>query len=235
MTMQHQIHPHDERLAALAGRDPEVESDAELRAHVSSCDACRAAVDELSVLRSALSELPDLVPSRRLQLLPPVAEPRAAGGRGWLRRLSAPIMAAGLGLLLVGAVGTSGMLTFNAASGAGGAFAPAQFSDGHDAQERAGGALPSASQRSALPGYLSQRSPSSQPSVTVGDNGAPGTAAPPTSGNSSSKATATPGDSRVAPLAPATTQPSAPWLALLLAGVALVVTGGAMRFAIPQG
>jgi hypothetical protein len=112
MTMQHQIHPDDERLAALAGNDPDVASDAALRAHVSGCDRCRATVDELGALRSVLAELPDLRPSRRLQLLPPVAEPRASGARGgWLRRLAAPVMAAGFGLVLVGAVGTSGLLT----------------------------------------------------------------------------------------------------------------------------
>lgn len=109
MTMQHQIHPDDERLAALAGDDPDVAADTELRSHVSACTQCRDLVDELATLRSALAELPDLVPSRRLQLLPPVAEPRAARG-GWMRRLAAPVMAGGFGLVLVGAIGTSGAL-----------------------------------------------------------------------------------------------------------------------------
>ena len=117
MTMQHQIHPDDERLAALAGADPDVAADAELRRHVSACTQCRDLVDELATLRSALAELPDLVPSRRLQLLPPVAEPRAARG-GWMRRLAAPIMAGGFGLVLVGAIGTSG--AFNGGQAAGG-------------------------------------------------------------------------------------------------------------------
>ena len=85
MTMQHRIHPDDERLAALAGGDPEVASDAALRAHVDSCDRCTDVVRELGSLRTALAELPDLVPSRPLQLLPPVAEPRAA----FPRRLAA--------------------------------------------------------------------------------------------------------------------------------------------------
>lgn len=117
MTMQHQIHPDDERLAALAGADPDVAGDTELRAHVSACTQCRDLVDELATLRSALAELPDLVPSRRLQLLPPVAEPRAARG-GWMRRLAAPVMAGGFGLVLVGAIGTSGALNFQAQGGA---------------------------------------------------------------------------------------------------------------------
>jgi hypothetical protein len=121
MTMPHKIHPHDERLAALAGADPDVASDTELRAHVSACTRCTGVVDELTTLRSALAELPDLVPSRRLQLIPPVAEPRAARG-GWMRRLAAPVMAAGFGLVLVGAVGTSGVLNSFSASNAGQMF-----------------------------------------------------------------------------------------------------------------
>ncbi len=108
MTMQHQIHPDDERLAALAGGDPEVVSDAALRAHVDSCDQCAETVRELGSLRAALAELPDLVPSRPLQLLPPVAEPRATARAGWLRRLAGPAMAAGLVLVVVGAIGSSG-------------------------------------------------------------------------------------------------------------------------------
>ena len=116
MTMQHQIHPDDERLAALAGGDPDAAADAELSAHVDSCSRCSDFVDELATLRSALAELPDLVPSRRLQLIPPVAEPRAAASGGFLRRLAAPVMAAGFGLVLVGAVGTSGILNWAAGS-----------------------------------------------------------------------------------------------------------------------
>lgn len=116
MTMQHQIHPDDERLAALAGGDPDVAADTELNAHVSGCSRCTAYVEELTMLRSALAELPDLVPSRRLQLIPPVAEPRAAASGAFLRRLAAPVMAAGFGLVLVGAVGTSGLLTGIASS-----------------------------------------------------------------------------------------------------------------------
>jgi hypothetical protein len=232
MTMQHQIHPDDERLAALAGGDPELESDTELRAHVSSCDMCRATVHEISMLRSAMAELPDLVPSRPLQLLPPVAEPRAAGAGGWLRRLSAPIMAAGLGLVLVGVVGTSGMLDFSPTGGQA-AYAPAQSYGGEDAQEGAGGGLPSASQRVPEPGYGLGLNSNPQPSVTIRDGAAPGTPASPTARDGSSKATATPSDSSAAPQA-AATQSGAPWLALLLAGVALAVTGGALRFGVPR-
>ena len=56
--MQHQIHPDDERLAALAGGDPDAAADAELSAHVDSCSRCSDFVDELATLRSALAELP---------------------------------------------------------------------------------------------------------------------------------------------------------------------------------
>jgi hypothetical protein len=119
MTMQHPIHPDDERLAALAGDDPEVAADAALRAHVDSCDRCGPMVLDLASLRTALGELPDLVPSRPLQLLPPVAEPKAAAGGGWLRRLAGPAMAAGLVLVVVGAIGTSGFNPLGLASSAG--------------------------------------------------------------------------------------------------------------------
>ncbi|HET6379608.1 MAG TPA: hypothetical protein VFH63_01040 [candidate division Zixibacteria bacterium] len=122
MTMQHDVHPHDERLAALAGNDPDVAGDAVLRAHVDSCDRCGPMVADLARLQAALAELPDLVPSRPIQLLPPVPEPVRTGapGGGRLRRLWAPVMAVGAGLALVGAVGLSGFVdqgTFFAASG----------------------------------------------------------------------------------------------------------------------
>ena len=56
MTMQHPTHPDDERLAALAGGDPEVTADGALRAHVDSCERCAEAVRELGSLRAALAE-----------------------------------------------------------------------------------------------------------------------------------------------------------------------------------
>src|SRR6266508_2515415 len=113
MTMQHDTHPHDERLAALAGTDAEATEDRALRDHVASCDRCRAVVDDLRLLRSALAELPDLRPSRPLQLLPPASAPAAPRGSalGFLRRLTAPAMAAGAALILVGVVGSTGILS----------------------------------------------------------------------------------------------------------------------------
>ncbi|MEF2162598.1 hypothetical protein, partial [Pseudomonas aeruginosa] len=117
MTMQHPNHPDDERLAALAGGgDPEVTLDAALRAHVDTCDQCAGLVRELGSLRTAMAELPDLVPPRPLQLLPPVAEPKAAPRTGWLRRLAGPAMAAGFVLVVAGAIGSSGIVAGMGAS-----------------------------------------------------------------------------------------------------------------------
>jgi len=112
MTMHNALHPDDERLAAYAGGDADAVTDRQLVAHLSTCDRCQPMVDELSMLRGALAVLPDLPPSRPLRLIPPVPAPAAprVGPLEWLRRLAAPAMAAGAGLVLVGAVGASGFL-----------------------------------------------------------------------------------------------------------------------------
>lgn len=112
MTMHRTTHPDDERLAAYASADREALADRELTAHVSSCDRCRPMVDELAILRDALALLPDIAPSRPLRLIPPMAEPAQhdRGALAWLRRLAAPAMAVGVGLVLVGAVGVSGLV-----------------------------------------------------------------------------------------------------------------------------
>lgn len=113
MTMHNALHPDDERLAAYASADREAVSDRELAAHVASCERCRPIVEELTLLRDALALLPDVAPSRPLRLIPPVADREAprVGALDWLRRLAAPAMAAGAGLVLVGAVGASGLVT----------------------------------------------------------------------------------------------------------------------------
>jgi hypothetical protein len=104
-------HPDPERLSALASDDPDALSDGELTAHVADCAACDGQVRDLRVLRTALAELPDLVPSRPLRLLPPVPEPtETAGWRIGLRRAFAPLAVAGMVLLLVGGVGATGAL-----------------------------------------------------------------------------------------------------------------------------
>jgi len=111
MTMHTATHPDDDRLAAYAGADREAVSDRELAAHIDGCGRCRPIVDELAILRDALADLPDVAPSRPLRLIPPVPEPvaRPSGALEWVRRLAAPAMAAGAGLVLVGAVGISGL------------------------------------------------------------------------------------------------------------------------------
>ena len=106
MTMHDQIHPDDERLAALAGSDPEAAGDAALSAHVDGCAECSNVVRELHLLQAALGELPDLLPSRPLQLIPAVPDARPTGR--WLRRIFAPVLVTGSGLVLVGAIGLLG-------------------------------------------------------------------------------------------------------------------------------
>lgn len=111
-------HPGDELLSALASRDADAITDVTLTTHVAVCARCTALVDELSALGLALSELPDLVPSRPLQLLPPV-EPVHAADRfgGWARRFFAPVLAAGVALAMVGTIGTVAPVLDGAASG----------------------------------------------------------------------------------------------------------------------
>ena len=113
MTMHDALHPDDERLAAYANADGEAVSDRELVAHLSRCERCRPIIDDLTLLRDALALLPDLAPSRPLRLIPPAPELAAprSGALEWLRRLAAPAMAAGAGMVLVGAVGASGLVT----------------------------------------------------------------------------------------------------------------------------
>ncbi len=110
--MQNEFHPNDERLAAYAAGDADALADLAILAHLNVCERCRPIVDDLMLLRGALAVLPDLAPSRPLRLIPPVPEAtaRRAGRLEWLRRLAAPAMAAGAGLVLVGAVGASGVL-----------------------------------------------------------------------------------------------------------------------------
>jgi hypothetical protein len=160
MTMQHPIHPDDERLAALASSDPDATADAGLVEHVEGCARCGAVVADVRLLRSALAELPDLPPSRPLQLVPPVsAAPEPNGGAfGWLRRLAAPAMAAGAGLALVGAIGFGGAaLSGMAASGA---AAPEMNSADR------GGQAPESD--STAPAYVED--PTGQPAPTAAEN-----------------------------------------------------------------
>jgi hypothetical protein len=107
MTMNLHQHPDDERLAALAGGEPEAAGDDELRGHVAGCSRCDDLVGELATMRVTLAELPDLIPERPLELRLP--EPRV----GLVERLAAfsqrafaPAMGVAGALLLVGVIGT---------------------------------------------------------------------------------------------------------------------------------
>jgi anti-sigma factor RsiW len=123
MTMDRsEQHPDDERLAALVDTRPLDEADASVRAHVATCAQCASVVDELSALRAALAELPDVVPPRPMRLLPPVEQRR----RGWLaiaaRRLFAPALVGGLALGVVGGAGS--LATLGSMMGASAGAAP---------------------------------------------------------------------------------------------------------------
>ena len=224
MEMQHQIHPDDERLAALAGGDPEVVADAQLRAHVSGCSRCSDLVKELTTMRSARAELPDLVPSRRLQLIPPVAEPRTAASSGWLRRLAAPIMAAGFGLVLVGAVGTSGLLNMSLGSASASAAEAITQDFGSSMSVEAGGE-PGSEANSSEPRSLSgdmtseeprERSSAEAPKATDEDDSAEVTGGSRDSGAGSGLFS--------------TSDPRLPWLVVIGFGVGLLLAGVYLRF-----
>jgi hypothetical protein len=110
MTMPPAAHPEPERLAALAGDDADARADSALLDHVASCADCDRQLRDMASLRAALADLPDLAPSRPLQLVPPVAAPAPTGWRVAVRRAFAPVAVAGLVLVLVGGVGATGAL-----------------------------------------------------------------------------------------------------------------------------
>jgi hypothetical protein len=106
--MLNQHHPDDERLSGLASHDDDATADVALTSHVASCARCADLVSELGALRVSLADLPDLRPSRPLQLLPPAADaPIASGAGGWIRRIFAPALTAGAAIAMVGLVGTA--------------------------------------------------------------------------------------------------------------------------------
>jgi hypothetical protein len=221
MTMHELNHPDDERLSALSGADPEALADASLRAHVDGCPTCARTVHELARLTAALGELPDLVPSRPLQLLPPVPEPRPAVG--WVRRAFAPALAVGVVMVVVGAIGL----------GSGAASSPALTSAGNlrDLAASAGQPVPAA----ASPGEnFGAASGSRAPSV-VGPESATATQAP---SSSASPAISTPASERAAasrqPAAVSTTGGLAAGegtsLIVLLGGLLLIGAALTLRF-----
>ena len=224
MTMQNLPHPNDERLAAYAGADPDALADASLAAHLTSCDRCRPLVDELSFLRGFLAELPDLAPSRPLRLIPPVPAPAVSGSGSWLRRLTAPAMAAGAGLVLVGAIGVGAP---GAISGLFGQAASGMFQNVGDNLSGA-----AASVREGQP--AGQDSPSLHPDDTDG-SAEYERSTPPRTVTSSPPATpkASVDDSgRTNEELNAESSPEQPWLTLLIAGAVIFVSATALRFSI---
>lgn len=216
-------HPDDERLAAYAGGDADALNDRELVAHLSSCDRCRPLVDDLAMLLSALAALPDLAPSRPLRLIPPVLAPATprAGAIGWLRRLAAPAMAAGAGLVLIGAIGVGssgvvGDIFGQAASGPG----PMELSASDQQHVPAAGSPPA----SAVPGYVtgSGEYPESGQPRGLSSSAVPSPSPSSDDAGRTEDVTSTP-------------SPEQPWLTLLIAGVALLGISTALRFSLSPG
>lgn len=175
MTMLHPVHPDDERLAALAGDDPEATGDGRLAEHLAGCARCSGLVDEIRALRAVLADLPDLRPSRPIQLLPPIPAPGTTDGGafGWLRRLAAPAMVAGAGLALVGAVGFGGTLLGGMASSAG--AAPETLDGRGDAQFESTSQAPATAEDPAAPSDELQRHGGEDGALVAIDLNRPGT------------------------------------------------------------
>jgi hypothetical protein len=163
-------HPDDERLSALASRDPDTAADAVLTEHVASCLRCTDTVAELGALRASLAELPDLQPHRPLRLLPPVDEPapsRVDAVGGWARRFFAPMLTAGAALALVGLVGTTVPLLGGAQSGAAPAAAEGAQTDTATGRD---GAYPAAgAEASEVPGTLDNGSEAAPSAEATGE------------------------------------------------------------------
>lgn len=214
-------HPDDERLTALAWREPDATADEGLTSHVTGCPRCTATVDDLGGLRAALADLPDVAPQRPLRLLPPVeanGSPATDRLGGWARRFFAPVMASGAALALVGAIGTVGpqaqmgsapaegdqVTTFE---GAGGADAGAEAEEDGAAQ---GGEAPAAA--------------ASEPG---GDAVVEGFA--PYQGDSAERDSATDELTSAAP-PDAFAAERSPWPMVLFVGVALMVAAALLRW-----
>ena len=228
MTMKPNHHPDEERLAAFAGGEPDVE----LRLHARGCARCSAIVDELAMLRSALAELPDLAPSRPLQLIPEVAEPQPSAVErlaGWTRRAFMPLLAAGFGLAIVGSVGTAGSMFTMGSAGAAPALAPASRDlSTSSTPAEAGAAAASASANTdgatAAPGSSKAASPAPGFVAQSTSGGATATASPADGSESAASASASPAAERVNAFeqSPPST-PRSLWPMVLFAGLALIV------------
>jgi anti-sigma factor RsiW len=224
MTMQNPPHPDDERLAAYAGGDADALADSSLVAHLSACDRCGPIVDELSLLRGALAELPDLTPSRPLRLIPPVPEPAmpATGPRGWLRRLTAPAMAAGAGLVLVGAVGFGASAAVNLLPKAASVGVPAEAG----ASDREFGPVPGAASASTAPADTTGGAAFGSSSAPRSLSSTQPPSQPPSALPSADNA------GRTEQLTGNGSPPDQPWLTLLIAGVTLFGVSTVLRFSL---
>jgi hypothetical protein len=223
MTMPNSPHPDDERLAAYADADSDVVNDRDLREHLAGCARCFDLVADLTSLRSALAELPDIAPSRPLRLLPPapVVTP-SRGGLPWLRRLVAPTIVAGIGLALVGGVGAAGQ--FGQSAGA--------FFNAREAAAGSPGAS-SAGQQPATDGSSTSPMDLGNPSAAFGGRTshvpAPTSVAP--SASHVPVTVGQGGDKSTNHEAPAPTAATT-WLIVLVTGLALIVVGLALRFSV---
>lgn len=226
MTMQNTPHPDDELLSAFAGADRDTVADRALTDHLATCERCQGIVNELALLRSALSELPDMTPSRPLQLLPPVPEPVQRGASGWLRRLVAPVVATGAGLLLVGAVGSAGLLGQVSLFGAAGA-APDREITATDSAYVPSAGIPDATQGALAAGSPAE-SPAESPAGSPAESPAGSPSAPPSDrSNDDTTGKSTDGGTEVMPSGPA-----GPWTVLLVAGAGLVIGGLLLRYSL---
>jgi hypothetical protein len=233
MTMHDASHPDDERLAAYAGGDADALADRALVEHLAACDRCRPIVEELTLLRGALAALPDLAPSRPLRLIPPVPAPAAprAGPLEWVRRLAAPAMAAGAGLVLVGAIGSigaSGIVADLSTSGAGGtSLQEGSTSEGGPAPALGGGS-PILTPSTAADG----NNLGGSPELRSQGSGSPASAA--ATSSAAAKASEAPSPSAVkglpGPVSPAS--PGQPWQILLITGFALFGVSTVLRYSL---
>lgn len=216
MTMPTDFHPDDERLAAYAGADRDAVSDRALVEHLAACDRCRPIVDELTSLTGALAALPDLVPSRPLRLIPPVpAAPRQPAPLPWLRRLLAPAMFGGAALVLVGAVGMSGV--------------GARVYDASSVRTSMGAAT--ASDQELAPGAGAvesvRLSPLTNPEITGRSN----SPSPAEDNAFGSEPSSSPGDDAEL-LSFGDRDGEQPWLTLLIAGAAIFTVSTVLRFTV---
>jgi hypothetical protein len=221
MTMPNPSHPDDERLAAYADADRDAVDDRGLREHLAGCARCSDLVADLTGLRSMLAELPDIAPSRPLRLLPPAPVVTPSRGRlQWLRRLVAPTIAAGIGLVLVGGVGTAGLL---------GQSGTALLSG-----EVAGGS-PRASSTGQQPAAYGSNSDSMNRDKSPSPAAFGGATSPSSQAPNASPVPATLGggeDKSASHETTSGTPSAATWLVLLAAGLALIVVGLVLRFSL---